>query len=195
MLDTLNRLQPRHRLAVLTNKPGRPTAEILKGLEIDSLFSDVIGGDSGHGRKPDPAGLLDMVRRASVTTRETLLLGDSPVDLETSRRAGTHICLARKDRLPVRRERLPRGRILHRRTRSAAGDHQTRLVMTIWRRAKKPLSPRSPQRTRSHKPRESDPVASGFSRKIFRLKAEATARFSSSLLERLLAQHRHERGP
>ena len=95
MLDTLNRLQPRHRLAVLTNKPGRPTAEILKGLEIDSLFSDVIGGDSGHGRKPDPAGLLDLVRRASVTPRETLLVGDSPVDLETSRRAGTHICLAR----------------------------------------------------------------------------------------------------
>ena len=95
MLDTLNRLHPQHRLAVLTNKPGRPTAEILKGLEIGSLFSDVIGGDSGHGRKPDPAGLLDLVRRAGVTPRETLLVGDSPVDLETARRAGTHICLAR----------------------------------------------------------------------------------------------------
>ena len=95
MLDTLDRLQARHRLAVLTNKPGRPTAEILKGLEIDRLFSDVIGGDSGHGRKPDPAGLLDLVRRADVTPRETLLVGDSPVDLETSRRAGTRICLAR----------------------------------------------------------------------------------------------------
>ena len=54
MLDTLNRLHPRHRLAVLTNKPGRPTAEILRGLQIDSLFSAIIGGDSGHGRKPNP---------------------------------------------------------------------------------------------------------------------------------------------
>ena len=33
--------------------------------------------------------------RAGVTPRETLLVGDSPVDLETSRRAGTRICLAR----------------------------------------------------------------------------------------------------
>ena len=43
----------------------------------------------------NPAGLLDLVRRAGVTPRETLLVGDSPVDLETSRRAGTRICLAR----------------------------------------------------------------------------------------------------
>ena len=62
---------------------------------MDALFSDVIGGDSVHGRKPDPAGLLDLVARAGVTPAETLLVGDSPVDLETARRAGTRICLAR----------------------------------------------------------------------------------------------------
>ena len=69
--------------------------QILKGLEMDTLFSDVIGGDSPHGRKPEPAGLLDLVARAGVTPAETLLVGDSPVDLATARRAGTHICLAR----------------------------------------------------------------------------------------------------
>jgi len=95
MVDTLNGLRARHRLAVLTNKPERPTMQILKGLDMDSLFSDVIGGDSPHGRKPDPAGLLDLVARAGVTPAETLLVGDSPVDLATARRAGTHICLAR----------------------------------------------------------------------------------------------------
>ena len=83
------------RTAVLTNKPERPTLQILQGLGMDGLFSDVIGGDSVHGRKPDPAGLLDLVARAGVTPAETLLVGDSPVDLETARRAGTHICLAR----------------------------------------------------------------------------------------------------
>ena len=62
---------------------------------MDALFSDVIGGDSAHGRKPDPSGLLDLVARAGVTPAETLLVGDSPVDLATARRAGTHICLAR----------------------------------------------------------------------------------------------------
>jgi phosphoglycolate phosphatase len=95
MVDTVRFLHDRHRLAVLTNKPMRPTMRILEGLEMDALFSDVIGGDSPHGRKPVPAGLLDLVARAGVAPAETLLVGDSPVDLETARRAGTHICLAR----------------------------------------------------------------------------------------------------
>ena len=95
MVDTVTAIRARHRVAVLTNKPERPTRQILKGLGMDGLFSDVIGGDSAHGRKPDPAGLLDLVARADVTPAETLLVGDSPVDLATARRAGTHICLAR----------------------------------------------------------------------------------------------------
>jgi phosphoglycolate phosphatase len=95
MVETVEALRGRYRLAVLTNKPARPTLQILRGLGMDALFSDVIGGDSAHGRKPDPAGLLDLVARAGVTPLETLLVGDSPVDLATARRAGTHICLAR----------------------------------------------------------------------------------------------------
>jgi phosphoglycolate phosphatase len=95
MIETVHAVRARHRVAVLTNKPERPTLQILKGLGMDALFSDVIGGDSAHGRKPDPAGLLDLVARAGVTPAETLLVGDSPVDLATARRAGTHICLTR----------------------------------------------------------------------------------------------------
>ena len=95
MVEAVNAVRARHRVAVLTNKPERPTRQILQGLGIDALFSDVIGGDSAHGRKPDPAGLLDLVARAGATPAETLLVGDSPVDLVTARRAGTHICLAR----------------------------------------------------------------------------------------------------
>ena len=33
--------------------------------------------------------------RASVSPADTTLVGDSPIDLETARRAGTRICLAR----------------------------------------------------------------------------------------------------
>jgi phosphoglycolate phosphatase len=95
MIETVGVLRTRYRLAVLTNKPERPTLQILRGLEMDGVFADVIGGDSAHGRKPDPAGLLALVARAGITPAETLLVGDSPVDLATARRAGTHICLAR----------------------------------------------------------------------------------------------------
>ena len=95
MIEALAGLGAKFRLAVLTNKPERPTLEILRGLEIRQFFSDVTGGDSAHGRKPNPAGLLDLAARAGVTPAETILVGDSPVDLETSRRAGTRICLTR----------------------------------------------------------------------------------------------------
>jgi phosphoglycolate phosphatase len=95
MMDTLVRLEEQYRLAVLTNKPAEPTARILSGLSMDGLFSDVIGGDSAHGRKPDPSGLLALIERAGATPEETLLVGDSPVDLATAERARARICLAR----------------------------------------------------------------------------------------------------
>jgi phosphoglycolate phosphatase len=82
-------------LAVLTNKPQRQTIEILNRLELAPAFSDVVGGDTPAGRKPDPAGLLQIAGRAGATSASTILVGDSPVDLETARRAGTRICLAR----------------------------------------------------------------------------------------------------
>jgi len=95
MIEAIASLGASFRLAVLTNKPERPTLEILSGLQMRHFFDDVTGGDSAHGRKPNPAGLVDLVARAGVTASEAILVGDSPVDLETSRRAGTRICLTR----------------------------------------------------------------------------------------------------
>jgi phosphoglycolate phosphatase len=84
-----------HRLAVLTNKPQHATHTILARLGLAASFSDVVGGDTSAGRKPDPAGLLAMIARAKTVPSSTVLVGDSPIDLETARRAGTRICLAR----------------------------------------------------------------------------------------------------
>jgi phosphoglycolate phosphatase len=83
-----------HALAVLTNKPQRATTTILDRLGLASAFSQAIGGDTAAGRKPDPAGLLQIVAAAGAAIGSTVLVGDSPVDLETARRAGTRICLA-----------------------------------------------------------------------------------------------------
>jgi phosphoglycolate phosphatase len=84
-----------HTLAVLTNKPQRQTNEILERLGLAPAFTDVVGGDTAAGRKPHPGGLLQMMVRLSATAGSTVLVGDSPVDLETARNARTHICLAR----------------------------------------------------------------------------------------------------
>jgi len=95
MVATLERLPSSARLAVLTNKPARATHEILSGLGLRRYFADVIGGDSPFGRKPDPAGLNELIVRAGVRPSSAMLIGDSPIDLATARRGGTAICLAR----------------------------------------------------------------------------------------------------
>jgi phosphoglycolate phosphatase len=83
------------RLAILTNKPQRATTTILERLGLSRWFFQVVGGDTAAGRKPDPAGLLSIAKTATAAAAETLLVGDSAVDLQTAHRAGSAICLAR----------------------------------------------------------------------------------------------------
>jgi phosphoglycolate phosphatase len=95
MLETLQELSTRATLAVLTNKPSRATERMLDGLDLRRHFRDVIGGDTSWGRKPAPEGLLHLCTTAGARPVDTLLVGDSAVDLATARNAGTRICLAR----------------------------------------------------------------------------------------------------
>lgn len=95
MREALDRLTATATLAVLTNKPDRATHRLLDGLGVTELFAHVVAGDSPFGRKPDPAGLLDLVARTGVTAASTVMVGDSAIDLSTARRAGTRVCLAR----------------------------------------------------------------------------------------------------
>ena len=62
---------------------------------MSAFFETVLGGDGAFPRKPDPAGLLHLVAKYGVDARETVLVGDSRIDFETARAAGTDICLAR----------------------------------------------------------------------------------------------------
>jgi phosphoglycolate phosphatase len=82
-------------LAVLTNKPRAAALPVLEGLGLAGSFREIIGGDSGYPRKPDPASLLAMIGRAGVWPERTLYVGDSAVDLRTARNAGTPFCCAR----------------------------------------------------------------------------------------------------
>jgi phosphoglycolate phosphatase len=94
-VEVLERLGEQTRLSVLTNKPQKPTERILKGLGLQHYFDEAIGGDTPFGRKPDPAGLLHLAAVAGVAPDRTLMVGDSPIDLQTARNAGTRICLVR----------------------------------------------------------------------------------------------------
>jgi phosphoglycolate phosphatase len=93
--EMLETLRAHATLAVLTNKPHRPTGRILDGLGIAPFFRHVVGGDSAHGRKPDPAGLQHLMSVTGATRADTIMIGDSAIDLRTARAADVRCCLVR----------------------------------------------------------------------------------------------------
>lgn len=74
--------------AVLTNKPVRPARAICEGLGIAPYFLHIYGGDSFPVKKPDPKGLLSLMEETGARPEETVMIGDSQVDVLTARNAG-----------------------------------------------------------------------------------------------------------
>jgi phosphoglycolate phosphatase len=90
-LDSL-RLEPGgapRSMACLTNKPIGPSLAICEALGLSPYFFRTYGGNSFATKKPDPEGLVALMREAGVTAQETLMIGDSDVDILTARNAGT----------------------------------------------------------------------------------------------------------
>lgn len=87
-LDKLSRRE----LAVLTNKPVKFSKLILNGLGMAGYFRYVYGGNSFEKKKPDPVGLNTLLREFGAGPRETMMVGDSDVDIQTARNAGTWAC-------------------------------------------------------------------------------------------------------
>ncbi|HSN13076.1 MAG TPA: HAD-IA family hydrolase [Anaeromyxobacteraceae bacterium] len=74
-------------LAVQTNKPGALARKILAGLGLLPRLAAVLGGDEVP-RKPDPAGVIEIMARVGATPPETVFVGDSPIDVLAARAAG-----------------------------------------------------------------------------------------------------------
>jgi phosphoglycolate phosphatase len=79
---------PQRTMAVLTNKPVRPARGICEGLGLAGYFLHIYGGDSFPLKKPDPLGLRSLMQETGATPEETVMIGDSCVDVETARNAG-----------------------------------------------------------------------------------------------------------
>ncbi|WP_238325904.1 HAD family hydrolase [Bryobacter aggregatus] len=86
--ETLQAAQERDiRLAILTNKPVRISNIILDGLGLGSTFFRVYGGNSFLMKKPDPIGIDTLRAESGTPADQTLMIGDSHVDIQTARNA------------------------------------------------------------------------------------------------------------
>jgi phosphoglycolate phosphatase len=78
--------------AIVTNKPEGFSRCILEGLGIGNRFSAIMGGDSIQNRKPDPESLLKAMEICQASPSETVMVGDSAVDIEAGKAAGVTTC-------------------------------------------------------------------------------------------------------
>lgn len=79
--------------AICSNKPEGFVRQILESLKCLDTFDAILGGDSLKSRKPDPEGLLHLLERFQCSPEQAVLVGDSPVDIETGKRAGIYTCV------------------------------------------------------------------------------------------------------
>jgi len=75
--------------AIVTNNPDDLVKVILEKLGMMGLFDIVMGTQAGFPPKPDPGGVLFVLSRTHFSPRRSILIGDSSIDRETARRAGT----------------------------------------------------------------------------------------------------------
>jgi phosphoglycolate phosphatase len=97
VLESLTAIRDRHPalpMAVLTNKPVNPSRAICAHFGLHRFFFANYGGNSFATKKPDPHGILTLIAEASALTKstispaETVMIGDSHVDVETARGCG-----------------------------------------------------------------------------------------------------------
>lgn len=81
-------------LAVATNKQAVFASAILRDLALAPYFESILSSDSpGCAMKPRPDTILRTLEALRADPATTIYVGDDPVDLEASRRAGVRAAL------------------------------------------------------------------------------------------------------
>jgi phosphoglycolate phosphatase len=80
------------KMAVLSNKPVNPSRAIVEAFGLADFFLHIYGGNSFSTKKPDPKGAQTILRETKTRPDETLMIGDSSVDVITGRNASLWTC-------------------------------------------------------------------------------------------------------
>lgn len=75
------------KVAVVTNKPEEPSRKIVTHFGWDEFVDTVVGGDTCAKKKPDPMMLHFACDQLGVTVSDTIMVGDSPADIDSANSA------------------------------------------------------------------------------------------------------------
>jgi phosphoglycolate phosphatase len=76
------------KLGLITNKPRRFTLPLIRALNIQHYFQDVLCGDDLAFKKPHPLPVTTALENLAVSAQQTVLVGDSISDVKSARAAG-----------------------------------------------------------------------------------------------------------
>ncbi|MHC4092337.1 MAG: HAD family hydrolase [Planctomycetota bacterium] len=80
-------------MSVLSNKPDDFTNAMCRALLANWAFAAFVGTCDQHPKKPDPSRAVLLAEQMKRPPEQVVLVGDSPTDVQTGRRAGMQ-CVA-----------------------------------------------------------------------------------------------------
>lgn len=79
-------------IAVVSNKPHAITNDVVNYFFPKISFATIIGQKDGIPKKPDPAGVNEVLKITGISRADTLYVGDTWVDMETAKNSGVESC-------------------------------------------------------------------------------------------------------
>lgn len=78
---------------IVTNRNQELALDIVSHFGMDKLVDVLIGEGDGLPLKPDPAVVFEACRRVKVDAKDTLMIGDTEIDIVTGKNAGCRTVL------------------------------------------------------------------------------------------------------
>ena len=93
VVDVLKFLKEKNiKIALLTTKAQDQAEKILQYFEIDNYFDEIMGRRPGIAHKPSPEPLKLICDNLKVDPSNTLMVGDTELDINCGRNAGAKTC-------------------------------------------------------------------------------------------------------
>lgn len=77
---------------IVSNKSAEFVRLALERFGIERYFLKILGGDDENYRKPNPLPLINLIKEFNAAKEKTIIVGDSPLDVESGRAAGILTC-------------------------------------------------------------------------------------------------------
>jgi pyrophosphatase PpaX len=90
--DALHDLKDQVTVSLVSSSPRKLLTTGLGAHALDDFFASTIAGDDGYGHKPEPRPFQEMLDRLGMNASETLIIGDSHVDILAGQAVGCQTC-------------------------------------------------------------------------------------------------------